>query len=53
MIDSKIPVDMRDSVPVVASGNDVLWVVGFRMSEACKVRKETKRILKITVLKED
>ena len=53
MIDVKIPVHERDSVPVVASGNDVLWVVGYRMSEACKVTKETKRIIKITVLKED
>ena len=53
MIDVKIPVDLRDSVPVIASGNDVLWVVGYRMSENCKVSKETKRILKISVLKED
>ena len=53
MIDVKIPVDLRDSVPIVASCNDVLWVVGYRMSEACKVSKETKRIIRITVLKED
>ena len=53
MIDVKIPADIRDNVPIVACGNDVLWVVGYRMSEACKVTKETKRVIKITVLKED
>ncbi len=53
MIDVKIPADIRDSVPILASGNDVLWVVGYRMSESYKVTDETKRILKVTVLKED
>lgn len=53
MIDVKIPAGIRDSVPVIASGNDVLWVVGYRISEIYKVTKETKRIIKISVLKED
>ena len=53
MIDVKIPADIRDSVPILASGNDVLWVVGYRMSESYKITDETKRILKVTVLKED
>lgn len=53
MIDEKIPQRQRDFVPIVACGSDVLWVVGYRMSEAYKVSKETKRIIRITVLKED
>lgn len=53
MIDVKIPADIRDSVPILASGSDVLWVVGYRMSESYKVTDKTKRILKVTVLKED
>ena len=53
MIDVKIPADLRDSVPILASGSDVLWVVGYRMSESYKVTDKTKRILKVTVLKED
>lgn len=53
MIDEKIPQRERDFVPVVACGSDILWVVGYRMSEAYKVSKETKRVIRITVLKED
>lgn len=53
MIDVKIPADVRDGVPLIASGSDVLWVVGYRISEAYKVTKETKRIVRISVLKED
>lgn len=53
MIDEKIPQRERDFVPVVACGSDVLWVVGYRMSEAYKISKETKRVIRITVLKED
>ncbi|SCX04662.1 tRNA(Ile)-lysidine synthase [Lachnospiraceae bacterium YSD2013] len=53
MIDVKIPAGIRDSVPVIACGSDVLWVVGYRISENYKVTKETKRVIRITVLKED
>jgi tRNA(Ile)-lysidine synthase len=53
MIDVKIPAGVRDSVPVIACGSDVLWVVGYRISENYKVTKETKRVIRITVLKED
>ena len=33
MIDSKIPRRMRDRVPVLAFGSEILWVVGYRVSE--------------------
>ena len=32
-IDAKIPKTLRDSIPVVAVGNNVLWVLGYRVSD--------------------
>lgn len=53
MIDEKIPVAKRNIIPIIADGNDVWWVIGHRMSEAVKITKETKKIIMITVFKED
>lgn len=44
-VDEKIPRDERDSVPLVVSGNDIIWVVGLRGDERFKVTKETRRFL--------
>ena len=52
-IDEKIPAHIRDEIPVLAVGNEVVWVVGYRISEAVKITNETKRVLKIIVSKED
>lgn len=52
MINEKIPMKERDKIPVLACGSEIIWVVGYRISEAFKISKETKRVLKITVSKE-
>ncbi len=38
LIDEKIPRDLRDSLPLIAQGDHVLWVIGGRISERAKVR---------------
>ena len=48
-IDEKIPKHMRDEIPVLADGSHILWVIGYRISEFCKVTQETKRILEVCV----
>ena len=53
MINEKIPAALRDTTPLLVKGNDVLWVMGYRMSEAYKVTKDTKKILRATLFKED
>ena len=49
LIDEKIPQKERDTLPLVADGQDILWVVGVRMSEDYKVTEDTKNILEINI----
>ena len=37
LIDEKVPRAMRDSIPLIAQGSHVLWVIGMRISERAKV----------------
>ena len=47
LIDCKIPRDQRDRIWLLADGSHVLWVVGYRISEAVKVTEDTGSILKV------
>ena len=49
LIDSKVPQNQRDSLIFLADGNEILWIVGMRISEAYKITQETKRILVVCV----
>lgn len=46
-IDSRIPADRRDEIPLLADGSHIMWILGGRISEAYKVEKDTKRILRV------
>ena len=46
-IDSKVPRQMREQIPLLAMEQEILWVVGYRISEAYKVTEHTKTILEI------
>jgi tRNA(Ile)-lysidine synthase len=48
LIDEKVPRLMRDSIPLIAQGSHVLWVIGKRISEGAKVREGTECV-RITV----
>lgn len=48
-IDEKIEREKRDAIPVLGDNNHVIWVVGYRISEAYKVNKYTKKVLKVQV----
>ena len=52
-IDKKIPQERRDKVLLVASGNEIVWIVGYRLSGAYKVSKDTKNILKLSIRLEE
>ncbi len=53
MTDEKIPKSKRDEIYLLADGNNVLWIPGYRMSGAFKVSDATSRILEITISMED
>nr|WP_308742471.1 hypoxanthine phosphoribosyltransferase [uncultured Anaerocolumna sp.] len=48
-IDKKVPREERDSIPLLADGNHIMWVIGDRISEAYKVNEDTKAILEISL----
>lgn len=50
-IDLKVPRYERDKIPLIVCGNQIVWVVGYRISEDFKVTDSTRRVLKIKILK--
>ncbi len=48
-VDEKVPRDERDSVPLLVSGSDIIWVVGYRIDDRYRVSPSTERVLRIRV----
>lgn len=48
MIDDKIPGEQRTDIPLIADGNEIVWIVGGRINERYKITSETGRVLEIT-----
>ncbi len=46
-IDIKVPREKRDSIPLVCADNEVVWVVGYKISDKFRVTENTKSILKL------
>ena len=44
MIDRKIPLPLRERIPVVARDREILWIVGFDISESIKTSENTEGI---------
>lgn len=51
-IDEKIPIDERNRIFLLADGNHILWILGHRISEKCKITESTERIWEVCVTKE-
>ncbi|GBE31785.1 tRNA(Ile)-lysidine synthase [bacterium BMS3Bbin05] len=47
-VDEKVPRDERDSVPLICSGDNIIWVVGYRPDDRYIPDKNTKEFLTIT-----
>ena len=45
MIDEKIPSEYRDSIPLIACGKEILWMVGSRINERYKINPQTRKVL--------
>lgn len=52
LIDKKIPVRVRDFIPVLASGNEVYVVAGVEVSEKVRVTDDEPTCFKLTIEKE-
>ncbi len=50
-VDEKVPRDERNRIPIVTSGDEIVWVVGYRADERFKVTGKTKRIVTLEVKK--
>ena len=48
-INEKIPNEERDKILLVADGNHILWIVGYRKNCFYQVTKDTKQVIKITI----
>ena len=51
-IDKKIPLSLRNSVPLLAKDNEIYAIIGYTVTEKAKVTDSTKKILKIYMEKE-
>ena len=51
MIDRKVPVRLRDYIPVLADGNEVFVIAGVEISEKVKVENDVATCLKVVVEK--
>jgi tRNA(Ile)-lysidine synthase len=48
-VDEKVPRDERDRTPLIISGEDIIWVLGYRGDDRFKVTEETKKTLRLEV----
>jgi len=47
MIDKKIPKEQRNRIPLICVDNEVVWIIGDKISDKFKVTENTKNVLKI------
>ena len=48
LIDVKAPQRLRWRTPILVTEDEILWVVGYRTSEKCKVSDKTRRVLHLS-----
>jgi tRNA(Ile)-lysidine synthase len=48
-----VPRQAKAVVPIVVSGNKIVWVAGFGIADDVKVTKDTRKILKLRLLKNE
>jgi tRNA(Ile)-lysidine synthase len=48
-VDEKVPREMRDSVPIIFSGDDIVWIAGHRADERFVVTDKTEKVLRLII----
>lgn len=52
-INEKIPKHERERMLLVADGDHIIWIPGYRMSRACQITESTKTILEIKITEDE
>ena len=50
LTDLKIPLNEKDSVKLLISNGEIVWVVGLAVSERYKITQNTKKVLKLETI---
>ncbi len=50
-VDAKVPRDERDMIPIVVSGDDIVWVAGYRADDRFKIHAGTEIFLRLDIVK--
>ncbi len=50
MIAEKIPKIERNQIPLIADGQHIIWLIGYRISEYYKISRNTKHILQVKLI---
>jgi len=53
MIDLKIPLNLKERIPVFTSGENIVWVAGHRIDDRYKITSNTRKIFRIIKQHED
>jgi len=51
LVDMKVPRDERDSIPVVVSGDAIVWIAGYRADDRFRVTEATKKFVRLGIVK--
>ena len=49
LTDKKVPLRIRNNLPLVADGKEILFIFGIAISDKIKVTKNTEKIIKFTI----
>jgi tRNA(Ile)-lysidine synthase len=52
LIDQKVPLHCKEKVYVMESNAEIMWVVGYRIDNRCRVTDKTKRVFMATLVEE-
>lgn len=53
MIDEKVPRERRGLIPLLAEGNHILWIIGYRISDYYKITAKTRHVLQVEKTQEE